>query len=114
MKCKESDVRMSRLFFFVAAVAFLMALTVLATDSQNQQRPSIDQLDVPPDSYLVLRLNKGDLIEKPYPKPVPVESRRARHPDTYYHYRTRRDVPERLDGILMDDAAMFAKICRTV
>jgi hypothetical protein len=114
MKCQESDVRLSPLLVAVAAIAFLMAVTVLATETTvlQNQRLQFDQLDSSRNSFLVHRLTRGDILEKPtrYPT-VPVAP-----VDEYYRYRIDTDaaVPACLEGILMDDPRWFEAICRTV
>ena len=115
MKCqKSSDVRLSPLLVGVAAIAFLMAVTVLATETsvfQNQPL-QFDQLDSSPNSFLVHRLTRGDILEKPTRHPaVPIAP-----VDEYYRYHIDTDatVPECLEGILMDDPRWFEAICRTV
>lgn len=112
MKCKESDVRLSPLLVAVAAIAFLMAVTVLATETTvlQNQRLQFDQLDPSANSFLVHRLTRGDIIEKPARHPtVPITPE-----DEYYRYRMDTDAtaPACLEGILMDDPRWFAAICR--
>jgi len=114
MKCKEGEVRLSPLMLAVAAIAFLMAVTVLATETTvlQNQRLQVDQLDSSPNSFLVHRLTRGDIIEKPtHQRTVPVAPE-----DAYYRYRIETDaaMPAYLEGILMDDPRWFEAICRTV
>jgi len=115
MKCKESQVRMSPLFVIIAAIAFLLAVTVVATETTGleSQRLQIDQLDVPADRFLVRRSTGGDVLDRSSLHPVPVEGRHMELEDAYYLYHMDGNDPARLDGILMDDPRLFALICRT-